>query len=166
MGSFSLFRVRFLLPFYDLKPNLNFKISRTGPYRLCGHVVPFPSFLNSLRVSRTNRQGRKLKLHLQENVLMVEKDVVSRRPEVREERQSQLQARAGRRPVACAPGQDPGSRSTRPHTCCHDYPTGVSTGAASVASSAKGKVYGHSPGSGLSPAQGGVTRAASHCCCT
>lgn len=99
MGSFSLFRVRFLLPFYDLKPNLNFKISRTGPYRLCGHVVPFPSFLNSLRVSRTNRQGRKLKLHLQENVLMVEKDVVSRRPEVREERQSQLQARAGRRLV-------------------------------------------------------------------
>lgn len=36
-----------------------------------------------------------------------------------------------------------------PHIRCHDYPTGVSTGAASVASTAKGKVYGHSPASGL-----------------
>lgn len=104
MGSFSLFRVRFLLPCYDLKPNLNFKISRTSPYRLSGHGVLSHPFLNSLPVPRTNRQERKLKPHLQENALMVEKDVVNRRPEVREESQSQLQARAGGRPVACAPG--------------------------------------------------------------
>lgn len=39
-----------------------------------------------------------------------------------------------------------------------DYPTGVSTGAASVTSTAKGKVYGHSPASGLG--EGGPDTAA------
>lgn len=45
-----------------------------------------------------------------------------------------------------------------PHIRCHDYLTGVSTGAASVTSTAKGKVYGHSPASGLD--EGGPDTAA------
>lgn len=92
--------------------------------------------------------------------------MVSRRPEVSEESQSQLQARAGRRPVAVHLGETREVAVPGPHTRCHDYPTGVSTGTASVASTAKGKVYGHSPGSGLSPGQGGVMKVARHCCCT